>query len=97
MLCIWGLVERNSDLVMSLMSMLRNVFGPQSVADPKHYRLEVWTICYHYFLQAELRFSLLLILMVGPNLISADMRLMPCRSIFPGRYGALIILLGSLV
>jgi ABC-2 type transport system permease protein len=107
MLCVWGLVERNSDLVISLMSLLRNVFGPQSVADPKHYRLEVWTICFHYFLQAELRFSLLLILMVGPNLISADMRFnalplyfsRPLRRIdyFLGKLGIIVAFIGLIV
>jgi ABC-2 type transport system permease protein len=74
MLCVWGLVERNSDLVSSLLGFLKNLFGPQTVTDPKHYRVEVWTIYFHYFLQAELRFSLLVLLLVGPNLISADLR-----------------------
>jgi ABC-2 type transport system permease protein len=74
MLCVWGLVERNSELVSSLLGFLKNIFGPQTVTDPVRYRVEVWTIYFHYFLQAELRFSLLVILLVGPNLISADLR-----------------------
>src|SRR5207344_2658210 len=53
---------------------LKNLFGPQTVTDPTHYRVEVWTIYFHFFLQAELRFSLLVLLLVGPNLISADLR-----------------------
>lgn len=107
MLCVWGLVERNSDLVMSFISILKNLFGPQSIADPKHYRVEVWTICYHYFLQAELRFSLLLILLVGPNLISADLRFnalplyfsRPLRRIdyFIGKLGIIMTFIGLIV
>ena len=86
---------------------MRNVFGPQSVADPKHYRVEVWTICYHYFLLAELRFSMLLILLVGPNLISQDLRFnalplyfsRPLRRIdyFVGKLGVIAAFIGMIV
>ena len=88
-------------------SILGNLFGPQSVADPKHYRVEVWTICYDYFLQAELRFSLLLILLVGPNLISADLRFnalplyfsRPLRRIdyFLGKLGVIVTFIALIV
>jgi ABC-2 type transport system permease protein len=74
MLCVWGLVERNSDLIEPVLALLKGLFGQQSIAEPKHYRAEVWTICYDYFLWAELYLSMLLILLVGPNLISADLR-----------------------
>jgi ABC-2 type transport system permease protein len=73
-LCIWGLLERNSDLIAPFIGILRSLFGPQSVADPQLYRIDVWTICFHYFLQTETRFSLLLLLVIGPNLISQDLR-----------------------
>jgi ABC-2 type transport system permease protein len=69
--------------------------------------VEVWTICYHYFLLAELRFSMLLVLMVGPNLISQDLRFnalplyfsRPVRRIdyFLGKLGIITVFLGLIV
>src|SRR5262249_23629080 len=107
MLCVWGLVERNSDLTVPLLAILKSFFGQQSIAEPKHYRAEVWTICYHYFLQAELPFSLLLILLIGPNLISADLRFnalplylsRPLRRVdyFLGKLGVIVALVGLIV
>lgn len=72
-LAIWGLVEQKSTLIQPLMSTL-SFLGPEILNDPKSYRLEVWTICYDYFLLTELRFSMVLILLVGPSLISQDIR-----------------------
>lgn len=72
-LCAWGLLERKSDLIMSYMQYLR-FLGPQMLADPRHYRMEVWTLCYAFFLKMELYSSMVLILLIGPNLISQDLR-----------------------
>src|SRR5258708_1441464 len=72
-LCIWGLVEQKSALVAPLMSFLQGMLGPDILADPKKYRIEIWTICYDYFLLTELRFSMVLVLLVGPGLISQDL------------------------
>ena len=74
LLCLWGLVERQSTVVAPYLGFLTSFFGPQIVVDPRHYRIEIWTICYDYFLLTELRCSMLLILLVGPNLISQDLR-----------------------
>src|SRR5687768_2174169 len=73
MLCLWGLLERRSDLVATFAPLL-GFIDPAILSDPKQYRAEVWTICYSYFLLTELRFSMILILLVGPNLISQDLR-----------------------
>jgi ABC-2 type transport system permease protein len=73
-LCIWGLVEQRSTLVQIFVSFLTHMLGPEVMADPKSYRVEIWTLCYEYFLLTELRFSMILILLVGPTLISGDMR-----------------------
>lgn len=72
-LCVWGLVEQGSDLVKPLLSFL-SFLGPEVLADPKAYRVEVWTLCFDYFLLTELRFSMIVILLVGPGLISQDLR-----------------------
>lgn len=73
-LCIWGLVERQSALVDSLRPMLTGLLGQPILAGPRDYRVEIWTICFHYFLSWELWFSMVLVLLVGPNLISQDLR-----------------------
>jgi ABC-2 type transport system permease protein len=106
-LCMWGLVERNSELIVPFLGFLERLFGNEVVQDPRHYRVEVWTICYHYFLLAELRFSMLLILLVGPNLISQDLRFnalplyfsRPLRRIdyFLGKLGVITVFLGMIV
>jgi ABC-2 type transport system permease protein len=72
-LSIWGLIEQRSPLVQVLLSYL-TFLGPEILADPKTYRVEVWTLCYDYFLDIEMRFSMILILIVGPSLISQDIR-----------------------
>ncbi len=48
---------------------------PEEVkAGPKAYRSVYWTMAFHVFFGVELFFSMLLTLMVGPNLISQDLR-----------------------
>lgn len=73
-LVLWGLLEQRSPLVMPLMSFLTSFFTPEMLADPKSYRVEAWTLSYSYFLNTEMRFSMVLILIVGPGLISQDIR-----------------------
>lgn len=73
-LCGWGLLEHQSSMIKPLVEFLRMIFSSQMVADPRHYRIEVWTLCYHYFLATELFFSMLLVLLIGPGLISQDLR-----------------------
>jgi ABC-2 type transport system permease protein len=73
-LCIWGLVERQSALIDSLKPFLTSILGRPILAGPRDYRVEVWTLCFHYFLSWELWFSMVLVLLVGPNLISQDLR-----------------------
>ena len=73
-LCLWGLVERQSALVESIKPMLTSLLGRPILAGPRDYRVEIWTLCFHYFLSWELWFSMVLVLLVGPNLISQDLR-----------------------
>lgn len=72
-LCLWGLLEQESPLVTSILPML-SFLNPAILAGPRAFRVEVWTIAYHYFLSVELWFSMVLIVLVGPNLISRDLR-----------------------
>jgi ABC-2 type transport system permease protein len=73
MLCVWGLLERKSDIVAPIIPFLA-FLQPEMIADPRLYRLEIWTLCYHYFLMIEMWLSMILILIVGPSLISQDLR-----------------------
>ncbi|HEY1683655.1 MAG TPA: ABC transporter permease subunit [Tepidisphaeraceae bacterium] len=72
-LCVWGLLEHKSSMIDPIVQFMMFV-NPQVLAEPRAYRLEVWTLCFHFFLQTELRFSMILVLLVGPSLISQDLR-----------------------
>jgi ABC-2 type transport system permease protein len=71
---LWGLVERQSALVETIKPFLTSLLGRPILAGPRDYRIEIWTLCFHYFLSIELWFSMVLVLLVGPNLISQDLR-----------------------
>jgi ABC-2 type transport system permease protein len=72
-LCIWGLLERKSELVGSL-SGIMGFLAPQILKEPRLYREEIWTLFFSVFLWIELYLSMILVLLVGPNLISLDLR-----------------------
>jgi ABC-2 type transport system permease protein len=74
MLCAWGLVEQKSPLIAPLLDFLTAIFGPELMANPKHYRVVVWTLCFDQFLSFELYVSMVVVLLVGPGLISQDLR-----------------------
>jgi ABC-2 type transport system permease protein len=105
-LCIWGLIERNSDLITSIGPLL-GFLDPAILAGPKPYRVQMWTLSYSYFLATELRFAMLVILLVGPNLISQDLRYnalplyfsRPLRRIdyFLGKLGVIAVFLSLVI
>lgn len=72
-LCVWGLIERKSELVAPLLPILA-FLDPQVIENPLSYRVEMWTLSFEYFLLIELRLSMILVLVVGPSLISQDLR-----------------------
>lgn len=71
LLAFWGLLEQQAESAIAFLSRL---FPPEVIAQPKEYRAAIWTISYSYFFKAELIFSLFLVLLVGPNLVSRDLR-----------------------
>jgi ABC-2 type transport system permease protein len=103
-LCLWGLLEQQSELILSLTPLL-GFLDRQMLLDPKAYRVEVWTLTYGFFMLTELRLAMLLILLVGPNLISQDLRYnalplylsRPLRRIdyFLGKWGVIVAFLGA--
>lgn len=102
MLCLWGLLERKSGVIAPIMQFL-TFLHPEIIADPRYYRVQIWTICYDYFLLTELRFAMIVVLLVGPTLISQDLRFnalplyfsRPLRRIdyFLGKLGVIFVFL----
>jgi ABC-2 type transport system permease protein len=70
-LALWGMFEQGSETVLGL---LQPMLPAGVAADPHAYRHAVWTISYSMFFKFELFFIMLLVLVVGPNLISRDLR-----------------------
>jgi ABC-2 type transport system permease protein len=70
-LAVWGLLEQQAE---SVLNILRRLLPPEIIAQPQDYRSAIWTIAYGFFFKAELVCSLFLVLLVGPNLISRDLR-----------------------
>jgi ABC-2 type transport system permease protein len=105
-LAMWGLLEQKSDLITAIMPMF-GFLDPAILAGPKAYRVEIWTISYSYFLRTETWFAMVLILFVGPSLISQDLRYnalplyfsRPLRRIdyVLGKLGVIVALLGAVI
>ena len=70
-LTLWGLIEQRAE---SIISLVQRLLPPDLIAQPKEFRSAFWTIAYSFFFKAELICSLFLVLVVGPNLISRDLR-----------------------
>src|SRR5205085_5371490 len=58
----------------SVLTVLRRMLPADVIAQPQEYRKAVWTVAYSFFFKAELACALFLVLVVGPNLISRDLR-----------------------
>jgi ABC-2 type transport system permease protein len=71
-LVLWGLIENRSDLIMPLIAALN--LPPDLLDGAREYRTAVWTIAYQFFFQFELFCAMILVVLVGPNLISQDLR-----------------------
>jgi ABC-2 type transport system permease protein len=72
-LVLWGLLEQKSTLLTPVLFLFRGL-PPEVMEGPKAYRGVFWTLAFHAFFNLELFFSMLLVLLVGPNLISQDLR-----------------------
>ncbi len=104
-LALWGLAERYSEILRFIAPIFK--LAPESANSPQNFRIIFWTYAYHYFFQAELYFSMLLVLLIGPNLISQDLRFnalplyfsRPLRRIdyFLGKLGVIVFCLGAVM
>ena len=107
LLCLWGLFEQRSALVAPLAPIFESLGGSAMLAQPRQFRVEVWTLFYSYFLSYELSFAMILLLVVGPNLISQDLRFnalplylsRPLRRVdyFLGKLGVVAAFLGMVI
>jgi len=72
-LALWGLFEQKSAILTPLLFLFQNL--PEELrAGPKGYRSAVWTISFSTFLEFQIFASMMLTLLVGPDLISQDLR-----------------------
>src|SRR5688572_7770318 len=49
-LCMWGLLERQSATIDAVMPLIKSFLYDSILAGPREFRVEVWTICFHFFL-----------------------------------------------
>lgn len=72
-LALWGLFEQKSSLLQPFLFLFE--WLPEQVKQgPKAFRTTVWTVAFHWFLWIEVGVAMLLVLLVGPDLISQDLR-----------------------
>lgn len=106
MLIIWGLLEQQSSLLEPFQFLLRGL--PEEIrSGPRAYRSAFWTLAFDFFFRSQTLFAMLLVLQVGPDLISQDLRFnamplyfsRPLRRIdyFLGKLGVIAFFLGAVV
>jgi ABC-2 type transport system permease protein len=72
-LIVWGLFEQKSTFITPFLSFFPNL--PDELrAGPKGYRTTIWTLAFRQFFDLQLFFPMLLVLLIGPDLISQDLR-----------------------
>jgi ABC-2 type transport system permease protein len=72
-LAIWGLFEQKSSFIAPLLMFFQNL--PEELkAGPRGYRTIIWTLAFRQFFDIQLFFPMILVLLVGPDLISQDLR-----------------------
>lgn len=72
-LIFWGLFEQGSSLVAPVVAIFR-ILPQEMQADPRGYRVVVWTLAFQYFFAFQIFFAMILVILVGPGLISQDLR-----------------------
>jgi ABC-2 type transport system permease protein len=105
-LVVWGLFEQKSSVLTPLLFLFQGL--PDELrAGPRGYRTTFWTLAFNTFLSVELYFSMLLVLLAGPELISQDLRFnamplyfsRPVRRIdyFLGKFGVVAAFLAAVI
>lgn len=103
-LVLWGLLEQGSTLLEPFQFILQAL--PEKLREgPKGYRTAFWTMAFDYFFRLQTFFAMILVAVVGPDLISQDLRFnamplylsRPLRRIdyFLGKLGVIAAFLGA--
>src|SRR5262249_51879975 len=103
-LTFWGLLEQQSSLLQPFMFLLQSL--PEEVrSGPKAYRAAVWAFAFNTFFAVEPFFCMLLVLSVGADLVSQDLRFnavplylsRPLRRLdyFAGKLGVIAVFLAA--
>jgi ABC-2 type transport system permease protein len=72
-LVLWGLFEQKSALLTPILMFVQGL--PDELrAGPRGFRTTFWTLAFDQFLAGQVFTSMLLVLLVGPELISQDLR-----------------------
>jgi ABC-2 type transport system permease protein len=72
-LIFWGLFEQKSSFLTPFLMFLQNL--PEELKEgPRGYRTTIWTLAFRQFFEVQLFFPMILVLLVGPDLISQDLR-----------------------
>ena len=67
---VWSLLEQGNTYLKPLLGFL-----PKELTDvPQEFRVPMWTLAYHFFFYIQYFLLMILVLMVGPGLISKDLR-----------------------
>lgn len=73
-LLVWALFEQKSAFLGPFLGMLMRALPGDMAAQPASFRSTVWTLAFSAFFQFEIFFSMILVVVVGPDLISRDLR-----------------------
>ncbi len=72
-LVFWGLFEQKSSFLTPFLIFLDNL--PEELKNgPRGFRTTIWTLAFRQFFEVQLVFPMILTLLVGPDLISQDLR-----------------------
>jgi ABC-type transport system involved in multi-copper enzyme maturation permease subunit len=101
-LCLWGMAERQTSWAVGTLATL--LPAPELLRDPVAFRLTLWALAFRIFFQVEIYFVMILVMMIGPGLISQDLRFnalplyfsRPVRRVdyFVGKLGIIAYFLG---
>lgn len=69
-LAIWGLLEQQTEAWKGFLPFLPEVV----LLEPTSFRNEVWTLAFSLFLSVETFMAMILVVIIGPGLISQDLR-----------------------
>ncbi len=72
-LVLWGMIENRVSFIQPLLSLMRGL--PEELRQKREaYRVMIWTLAFQFFFSAQITFMMILVALVGPDLISKDLR-----------------------